>query len=57
MAFEEVPDFKYLWIYVNESANSHKEINYRIEKTAENKCFFSLNPIAQINIVIKENEN
>jgi len=43
MTFEKVPNFKYLGVDVNESANSHEEINHRI--IAGNKCYFSLVPL------------
>jgi len=40
MTFEKESNFKYLEVNVNESANSHEEINRRI--IARNKCYFSL---------------
>jgi len=43
MTFEKVSNFKYLGVDVNESANSHEEINRRI--IAGNKCYFSMTPL------------
>jgi hypothetical protein len=43
MTFEKVSNFKYLGVDVNESANSHEEINRRI--IAGNKCYFSMAPL------------
>lgn len=43
MTFEKVLNFKYLGADVNETANSHEEINCII--IAGNKCYFSLVPL------------
>jgi len=40
ITFEKVSNFKNLGVDVNESANSHEEINRRI--IAGNECYFSM---------------
>lgn len=53
MTFEKVSNFKYLGIDVNESANSHEEINRRI--IGGNKCYFFV--VSQVKITFRENKN
>jgi len=40
LTFEQVGDFKYLGVNINEKNNMHNEINIRIN--AANKCYFTM---------------
>lgn len=48
---EKVEHFKYLGAWVNENANSHKEIRERLIKT--NRCYFELSTLFKSKVFSK----